>query len=245
MNWRHRVRRRAFLCVFCVLACACLPVRGLASTNYPAWWSALDVLETNRTVNDYAPAVAGQLKWVVAKAYNELQANLPGGAGTGVAGVVSSFTTCNNYVPVNVGQLKYVAEPFYQQLIAKGYPNAFPWTTSTDDDANYSPASLGQVKNVFSFDVTKDSDDDDLPDWWEIHWFGGVAYWTGIDNPDGDQLNNTNEYLLGTNPTINDNDTDGDGMSDGQEVLQGYDPATSNAAAQVWIRFPAAGRRLP
>ena len=71
-------------------------------------------------MNDYAPAVAGQLKWVVAKAYNELQANLPGGAGTGVAGVVSSFTTCNNYVPVNVGQLKYVAEPFYQQLIAKG-----------------------------------------------------------------------------------------------------------------------------
>lgn len=226
---RRRIRTGAILCMLCGLACAFLSVRGHASTNYPAWWSALGVLDTNRTVNDYAPALAGQLKWMATKAYDELQTNLPGGAGSGVAGRVAAFAASNNYVPVNLGQLKYVSEPFYARLIAAGYTNAYPWTTnSTADDVDYAPAVLGQLKNVFSFDVTFNSDQDGLPDWWEMHWFGSITNQEGSGHADADGLSNLEEYQRQTNPA--NADSDGDGLNDGDEVnIYGSDPLDSDS----------------
>lgn len=139
-----------------LLVALSVPLSAESATNYPSWWTSRSVI-TNSAVNDHAPVNAGQLKWVAAKAFDELQANLPGGAGTGVASLVSAFSTSNNYVPVNLGQLKYVAKPFYDQLIFRGYADAFPWTTNTTgDDADFAPANLGQLKNVFSFDLAYD-----------------------------------------------------------------------------------------
>lgn len=199
------------------------PLVAISSTNYPAWWNNRNVINTNAIPNDYAPATAGQLKWMVGKAYDELQTNLPGGAGTGIAAVVSSFTASNNYAPVNLGQLKYVAKPFYDRLIEVGYTNSYPWTTNTDDDADFAPVALGQLKNVFSFDVTSDTDADSLPDWWENHWSGGVTNWVGADDADGDNLSNLEEYRWQTNPT--NEDTDADGLNDGDEAnVYGADP---------------------
>lgn len=197
----------------------------------PSWWSARGVL-TNLTANDYAPAVAGQLKWIAEKAKDELDANLPGGSGTGVAAVVSSFTNSQNYAPVVIGQLKHTAAPFYDRLIAVYYATNYPWTTTTDDDKDYAPALIGQVKNVFSFDVTYDTDGDGMPDWWEIYHFGSATGGTASADADTDGLNNLDEFQHGANPNIT--DTDADGFDDFEEISLGSNPANpADGAAMI------------
>jgi len=67
-----------------------------------------------------------------------------------------------------------------------------------------------------------DTDDDGMPDGWEIA--------NGLDplnddsggDPDSDGLTNLQEHQLGTDP--NDDDTDDDGLTDGVEVAVGLDP---------------------
>ncbi len=67
-----------------------------------------------------------------------------------------------------------------------------------------------------------DSDNDGLPDDWENTHFGDLNQSTDGD-PDGDNLTNAGEFTHGTDP--NNADTDGDGWSDGDEVLvHGTDP---------------------
>ena len=50
------------------------------------------------------------------------------------------------------------------------------------------------------FARAEDSDDDGLPDEWEIQYFGHLNY-SGADDPDGDGYNNLTEYLQGSDPT--------------------------------------------
>lgn len=67
-----------------------------------------------------------------------------------------------------------------------------------------------------------DDDDDGLPDDWENEHFNDTTSQNGTGDPDGDGLNNTSEFELGTDP--NEADTDGDGFNDGDEVAAGTDP---------------------
>ena len=66
-----------------------------------------------------------------------------------------------------------------------------------------------------------DSDEDGLPDCWELEHFGNLDQGPD-DDPDGDGLTNLEERQYGTDP--NNWDTDGDGVSDGYEVNAGTDP---------------------
>ena len=66
-----------------------------------------------------------------------------------------------------------------------------------------------------------DSDEDGLPDCWELEHFGNLDQGPD-DDPDGDGLTNLEERQYGTDP--NNWDTDGDGVSDGDEVIAGTDP---------------------
>ncbi len=66
-----------------------------------------------------------------------------------------------------------------------------------------------------------DSDGDGIPDWWMRKYFGHPTGQTNdlsmaSDDPDHDGLTNLQEYQNGTNPLKA--DTDGDGLSDGDEV---------------------------
>lgn len=101
-----------------------------------------------------------------------------------------------------------------------------------------------------------DSDEDDLPDWWEMKYFGNLDEDAQDDSesPDGDGLINLYEYLLGFDPTLFDSDgngvadlldaitypdvytpaewlvdTDGDGLLDGVELFYGLNPNAADS----------------
>lgn len=71
-----------------------------------------------------------------------------------------------------------------------------------------------KVDNVHVFISDHDTDNDNMPDAWEMWYFGTMAY-TGDMDFDGDGISNLDEYaiaLLNTDPTLW--DTAGDGLSD-------------------------------
>ncbi|OGV68293.1 MAG: hypothetical protein A2498_10885 [Lentisphaerae bacterium RIFOXYC12_FULL_60_16] len=199
----------------------------------PAWWAARHVTTTVAPA-DYAAATAGQLKWMATAAAEELQSNLPGGAGSNVWGLVAGFSVSGNTEPVNLGQLKRVAEAFYERLIAEGVVTGVPWTPATDDDADFAMANIGQLKRVFDFDLTADADADGLADWWEwivirtgaTNGFSGLADVNPDDDFDGDGFANAYEYEHGMSPIVpdthggSDDDIDGDGLPDDWEMQQ-------------------------
>jgi len=182
--------------------------------DYPAWWITRGMVDTNATPNDFAGLNLGQLKWFATNAYDELDENLPGGAGTTITNIVQSFSSSNSYATVNLGQLKYVAQPFWDRLQEQAFPNASPWTgAGTTND--YALANIGQMKCAFDFDPL-DTDMDHLQDWWELQYLFGLAAEASGDS-DGDGLTNLQEYLSGTDPL--NSDTDGDGVVDSQDPL--------------------------
>jgi len=178
----------------------------LQAATGPSWWVDRGVVSTNAVPNDFAAINQGQLKWMAANVAAELEENLPGGAGSNVWALIDSFSNTNNYRPVNLGQLKYVAKPFYDRLIEVGYTTNYPWSGQPND---YALANIGQMKNVFSFDVatwmTQDTDEDRIPDWWMFHNFGHATGQSNDlsraeDDADGDGSSNMEEYLASSNP---------------------------------------------
>ena len=67
--------------------------------------------------------------------------------------MIASLPQGDNYLPINVGQLKEIARPFYDRLIAIGYTSQYPWV-GVNETNDFAPVNIGQVKNLFSFDLT-------------------------------------------------------------------------------------------
>ena len=132
-----------------VLLLALLPALVPAADG-PDWWVERGMIDTNATPNDYAAVNLGQLKWFATNAYDELEANLSGGAGTNIEALVSGFGLGTNHVLVNLGQLKYVASLYYDRLIAEGQTNQYPWAGAAQTN-DYTVANIGQMKYLFSF----------------------------------------------------------------------------------------------
>ena len=85
-----------------------------------------------------------------------------------------------------------------------------------------------------------DTDDDGLPDEWEIAMFGSLSQGPDGDY-DNDQLTNFQEYQLETDPTAA--DSDGDGTSDYYENLMGWNPADdSDPPPGIYYNYDSLGR---
>jgi len=157
--------------------------------------------------------------------------------------------SARQYAPLLIGQLKAISAPFYQKLNQKlpvwieeqlslnhtkdlaDSSNYFPWTSSNADDNNREPATIGQLKAVFSLrfesigvHVFVDADADGMDDTWEQAMIDLSAnpivltdFLPGGDL-DGDGVTNLQEYLMGFNAAVA--DTDNDGYSDRLSVDQ-------------------------
>jgi len=186
----------------------CFFIPFLVVGAVPNWWSQRGVLNPNASPDDYALVNQGQLKNIATAAVAEFDEHLVGGAGDPLHNLVNSWSQPNprpnDFAPLNNGQLKNVAKPFYDRLISVRYADNYPWTDSPNPPEDFAIANVGQLKKLFSFDllatdITHDSDQNGLPDWWEKYYFGN----TGID-PNGDEdldgLSNFQEFLHGTDP---------------------------------------------
>ena len=70
---------------------------------------------------------------------------------------------------------------------------------------------------VHSVDSNHDSDDDGIPDWWEIRWgYDRLNLLDGSTDDDGDGSDNLEEFQESTDPTLQ--DTDSDGILDGPDI---------------------------
>jgi predicted outer membrane repeat protein len=197
----HRISRQTFrLAPLCLSLLIPLSAFAYSQSNYPSWWTNRSVITNVPATNDFVAITSGQLKWFATKAYDEFNEHLPGGAGTNLESLISKFSSSNNYYAVTVGQLKYVGSNFYDRLIQQGYTNSYPWTSTTTDDLDYAMANIGQLKNVFYFDISEDSNANGIPDWWESHYFGSPTGCVATADNSGNGYLNIYKYLYGVDP---------------------------------------------
>ena len=108
--------------------------------------------------------------------------------------------------------------------------NSNPLVADTDGDG----LPDGQETSIGTSLVKTDTDDDSLPDGWEVQHGLNPLSADGNDgdagDPDGDGVDNLNEYELGTDPNLP--DTDGDGLPDGEEAV-----CVSFASPLPWLEF--------
>ncbi|MDW7979279.1 MAG: BNR-4 repeat-containing protein [Verrucomicrobiales bacterium] len=86
------------------------------------------------------------------------------------------------------------------------------------DEVRISSVARGPDEFVFK-PQNPDADGDDLPDEWELNWFGSLS-WSSADDPDRDGATNFEEYLAGSNPAdtrSTPTDTDADELPDAWE----------------------------
>jgi hypothetical protein len=218
---------------------------AFACAAAPEWWTLRGVLNLAHSADDYGVLNQGQLKQFATHARNELEYQLPGGAGANVNLLIESWLNPpgppapqpDGYAAVNIGQLKNAAKVFYDRFAEINYREVplyglpalqtYPWSPVTADDNDFALATIGQAKFLFSFDPGTDVDGDYIASGWE------AAFGMNPRDPsdalgdlDHDGLSNADEYFSGTNPT--NSDSDGDGMRDGWEHAFGLDPLTAN-----------------
>jgi hypothetical protein len=103
-----------------------------------------------------------------------------------------------------------------------GYVGAFG--ISSGAPAEFDADANGQSWGVYldSFDPDVDTDGDSIPDGYEEQFFPGDLTQLGSGDFDEDGVNDAEEYIDGTDPTVADGDDDG--ANDGAEKAAGTDP---------------------
>ncbi|WOO43394.1 Ig-like domain-containing protein [Rubellicoccus peritrichatus] len=125
----------------------------------PAAWDAW-------VAGNFTPANAGQAKNLAQKAMFEMEAKQAGSAGTTITSLVNGFSSTaeTGFVPINAGQVKNLAKTFYDRFHEVDFTvtlsdgtiiadNTYPWDPATPVEQNFTPVNVGQLKNVFSFDL--------------------------------------------------------------------------------------------
>ena len=183
----------------------------------PAWWTERGATNSD-PADDHAAVNQGQLKHFTRKAVEELNAAVPGGAGTEldslVQGWIDGHPDPDDVAAMNVGQLKWVANKIHARLVYLHWEEQPPaWLAQAPGDDQM--ANLGQLKTIFNFDPDADLD--------------------------GDGLSAASESAAGTYAT--DPDTDNDGTPDGEEDTDG--DGSSNREEQIAGTAPNSNQAHP
>jgi hypothetical protein len=92
-----------------------------------------------------------------------------------------------------------------------------------NQEAMLNRTSIGpDLTPIYMLLLLGDNDGDGMDDDWEVRYFGSTDACDPEDDPDEDNLSNLNEYNNHTDP--NNPDSDGEGLTDGFEVLNGLNP---------------------
>ncbi|MEM1058611.1 MAG: putative Ig domain-containing protein [Verrucomicrobiota bacterium] len=210
---------------------------------------------------DYAAVNQGHVKWMARGGLAHLQqrfgqADVPATVlvspeWLALTNMVAAWETpgvgATDYAAANQGQVKEVARHFYDVFALQevGYHSssvagwspeeAYPWPTAGSGSSDYAGVNVGQLKNLFAFDLStweppglfepNDADGDGL-DLAEELALGTDPFDPDTDN---DGLNDGIEIGISTNPLAD--DTDGDGLLDGEEIAYGLNPLQNNSSA--------------
>lgn len=98
--------------------------------------------------------------------------------------------------------------------LAEGTHNFF--VRSKDNKGRYSPVYRTEFK------ISADTDDDGLPDDWEVEKYSNITLYDDMSDPDKDGLVMLAEFINQTE--IFEADTDGDGLLDDEELQKDLDP---------------------
>ncbi len=192
----------------------------------PAWWASRGATDANPP-DDFSAVNQGQLKQFTQKAMQELNDRIPGGAGPELNGLVNGWVqayqtggyNAANPLPadfdtMNSGQLKWIADKVHARLVDIKYEDAVPAWLVLNPTTDNQLVNLGQLKTVFNFDLTAPAGQ--LPGWWLKFYFDGQTGVDPEDDADGDGLTNVQELAYGSNPGNSDSDTNGvpDGWDD-------------------------------
>ncbi len=214
--------------LLCLIAAHCCCAQN--PPQLPPWWNT--VIIPGKDAKDFGAANIGQLKAFATAAFDYLEANFPGGAGSDVTATVKQWfqltadgsfaldaagkripKSANNFAAVNLGQLKNTVKPFYLRLMTRYLARDYPWQLAPPNNpSDFATANLGQLKRVFNFDILTDSDGDGMPDLYER--VNGLGW---------------------NNPANGDDDSDGDGFSDKQEYLNNSDPLDPGNGAPLTV----------
>lgn len=116
-----------------------------------------------------------------------------------------------------------IASWSYDALLSQG-TNTF--TIVATDNGIYKDQVIKMI-TVTYVPTNVDSDNDGLPDAWELQHFGNLTTADASTDSDGDGLTDAMEYSLGTDPKLS--DTDGDGLSDLQEITYHTNPLLADS----------------
>ncbi|QHI70825.1 S8 family serine peptidase [Tichowtungia aerotolerans] len=133
--------------------------------------------------------------------------------------------------PLFVGSGDYHLSAIPSAAYSRGVPDtSFVWGTNVipENDLDGNSRSLGLLPIDMGCYEFVDSDEDGMPDGWELD--NGFVYTDPADgavDSDTDGLTNLQEYLNGTDPW--DDDSDDDGLLDGVEITDGTDPLDADS----------------
>jgi hypothetical protein len=188
---------------------------------YPTWWTTRGVINPSANPDDQAAINQGQLKNFARAACEEMEAVLAGGAGVEIRTLVATWespgATTDDYLPVNQGQLKNLLAAFYARTeevraqVAPGWlPVAPPWEQGALTADAHALANMGQVKYAFA----------------GLEGDHALRSLTGLSGADPVQAGL--RFGLGWLA-----DTDGDGVSDVEELVAGTDPTIQGDAGTL------------
>jgi hypothetical protein len=132
----------------------------------PAWWTSkleeYAIIKPGFATQDFAPVTVGQVRYVA----EQFKKYVLFHTGVAESELVIPTLSGSDFRMVTLGELKNVAEPFYQVALATSEDSwegkflhrtgdaggllTYPWTNQTSDDSDFSPATVGQLKAVFS-----------------------------------------------------------------------------------------------